>query len=135
MNKDQAIKTAAKWWADRLKAKRPHSNGDSSAASVFACLFADMGTDTVSDDQLEQFKAEVISEINAFMDRFGDRYVSVGCDYGPDMILSPAAKKVGIKPLNFPFKTHLSIIKKDDVYEVQVYDGYGARPEKLQPCE
>lgn len=134
MNKNQAIETAAKWWADRLKANRPHSNGDNSAASVFACLLADMGTEPVQDDKLELFKEELSSRINAYMDKFNDMYVTLMCDYGPGAMLCEAAEKAGINKGNFPFKTSISIIKRDNTYVVYAYDGYRAPREELRPC-
>ena len=137
MNREIAIKTAVRWWADKLKTRQPHSNGDNSPTSVFACLLADMGTNEVCDDKLGLFMDELTAQINTYMDKFNDRYVSIMCDYGPGAMLCEAAEKADINSVNFPFKTSISIVWREDEHEYVVYafNGYGAPREELQPYD
>lgn len=135
MTKTHAIKTAAKWWADKLKQRQPHSNGDNSTSSVFACIFADMLTEKITDDQLTLFTAELESEIHNFMEKYNERHTLLSCDYGPGSMLQEAADKAGINYLNFPYKTHMHIERKGDSYTVEVRDGYGRDYERVMPCE
>lgn len=134
MTKEMAIKTAVKWWVDKLKAKPHHSNGDNSPASIFACALADMGADPLRDDQLKLFAEELTTQIGEYMAKYIGMYVDISCDYGPGFLLRNAAQKAGIKDMNFPFKTYLSIRKRGDEYVVGVRDGYGAPLEELAPC-
>lgn len=135
MTREQAIKTATEWWANKLKARMPHSNGDSGRASVMACLLADFGTEPVTDGQLDIFKNELRTRIEGEINnRWGEVYL--GCDYNPTTILRESAKIAGINELNFPFKTDLYIKKRsDDDYVVYTYDGYGAGRTELTPVE
>lgn len=133
MTREVAIKTAARWWAGKLKAKQPHSNGDKSAASLFACLLADMGAAPLRDEQLEVFAGELESQIDKHMNTYGDRYVEIGCDYGPCRMLDAAAQKAGINELNFPFKTSVYIKNQEGSYSVYARDGYGAIGERVDP--
>lgn len=119
MTKEAAIKTAAQWWADRLKERRPHSNGDNSLASLFACLLADLSAsrEDITDDKLKTFKTELsrgITETLARKEKIGDRYCFIRCDYKPCEELRDAAEKAGISEDCFPFKASLTIEKKDD---------------------
>lgn len=135
MTKTHAIKTAAKWWADKLKRRQPHSNGDNSSHSRFACLLADLGTEPITDEQLALFAEELEREIGKYMDENPDRYTHIGCDYGPCRTLHEAAKKAGINALNFPYKTNMLIEQNGAVYTVQVSDGYARGYETVLPCE
>ena len=138
MTREIAIKTAAKWWADKLRKRDPHSNGDNNPASVFACMFADMGKENIPEKKLTAFTAELESQIRNAFNLFNSRNVEVwlGCDYGPCRMLSEAADEAGIKALNFPFKTHM-FIKEDglDNCTVKVSDGYAQPYVKLDSCE
>lgn len=135
MTKTHAIKTAAKWWADKLKRRQPHSNGDNAPASVFACLLADIGTEAITDDQLALFTEELERGIQNYMEEIRVRHTFISCDYGPDMVLREAAGKAGINYLNFPFKTNMLIEQIGDGYTVKVSDGYGRGYETVLPCE
>lgn len=135
MTKTHAIKTAAKWWTDKLKRREPHSNGDNSTSSVFACLLADSGTKAITDNQLVLFTEELERGIQNYMDKYPYRHTFIGCDYGPDRVLGEAADKAGINYLNFPFKTNLLIEQIGDGYTVKVSDGYGRGYETVLPCK
>lgn len=131
MTKEHAIIIAVEWWAGKLSAKAPHSNGDNAQASIFACLLADMGMKTVTDEQLNIFKSELKARIE---NEIGNRWreVYLGVDYNPSPNLREAAKQAGISEFNFPYKTDL-YIKWDDngEYSVYVYDGYRSPREFL----
>lgn len=133
MTKEQAINTAVEWWANKLKARTPHSNGDNSRSSVMACLLADMGTGVMTDEKLDIFKRELRTRIEKAIDnRWGEVYL--GCDYSPTVDLAESATSAGINLLNFPFKTDLYIKQRDrDTYVVYVYAGYGAPRVELDP--
>ena len=136
MTKEQAIKTAVEWWARKLKARAPHSNGDSGKASIMACLLADFGAKTVTDEQLDIFKNELAMTIDAELKDHQWCDVYLGCDYNPTMNLRDAAAKAGISEFNFPYKTDMYIKKHNDGWcGVYVYDGYGSGREELQPVE
>ena len=135
MTKTHAIKTAVKWWTDKIKRRQPHSNGDNSPSSTCACLLADLGAEATTDDQLELFATELESGIQNYMDKYPHRHTFIGCDYGPDRVLGEAADKAGINYLNFPFKTNLLIEQIGEGYTVRVSDGYARGYETIQPCE
>lgn len=135
MNRETAIKTAAKWWTDKLRQRAPHDNGDKSRASVFACILADIASDNITEDKLTVFTRELENGIREALDA-NERCVWLFCDYHPTPILREAAEKAGICELNFPFKTDLEIVMKgDDVYVVNVSDGYAQPHVDLKPCE
>lgn len=136
MTRETAIKTAAKWWADKLRQRAPHSNGDNSPASVFACMFADMGTEAASEEKIAVFTEELEHQIQEHMDNINNRYVCLDCDYAPCTLLAESAARAGINRLNFPFKTDMIIeqgISMD--YKVLVSDGYGQPWDNISPCE
>lgn len=130
MTKEQAINVAVEWWANKLKAKTSHSNGDNGMASILACILADSMMNNITDEQLDIFKTELRSRIEADMyNRY--REVYLGCDYHPTTILRESAEKASIDEMNFPFKTDLYIKWTDDNYSVYIYDGYGAPRQEL----
>lgn len=133
MTKEQAIRTAANWWAEKLKERQPHSNGDNSPASVLACLLADLRTDEVTEEKLKLFKAALEREIQEHTTRYPGCMISLHSDYGPGMMLFEAAVEAGIPLINFPFKTSLFITENGDDFAVKVFDGYGSAAFELQP--
>lgn len=136
MKRETAIKTAAKWWADKLRQRAPHSNGDNSTASVFACMFADMSTEAASEEKIAVFTAELEHQLREHMDNINDRYVCLDCDYAPCTMLGESADEAGINRLNFPFKTNMTIEQNSSMdYSVRVSDGYAQPWENLYPCE
>lgn len=135
MTKNHAIKTAAKWWAAKLKRRQPHSNGDNSIHSMLACMLADVHADKITDEQLALFTVELEAEIHKFMEKYNDLLTFLGCDYAPCEMISNAANTANIGVLNFPFKTHMCIERNGDNYTVKVADGYGVGYEEVQPCE
>lgn len=135
MTREIAIKTAAKWWADKLRQRAPHDNGDKSRASVFACILADIGSDNIPEDKLTVFTRELENGIREAMAE-NERCVWLFCDYHPTPILRDAAEKAGISTMNFPYKTDMEIEKKGvDTFVVMVSDGYAQPYEKVKPCE
>jgi hypothetical protein len=101
MNRDIAIKTAAKWWTDKLRKQQPHDNGDRS--SWLAMRLIDMVTKPVSENQLNRFQKalEEIIDQNLNLKEYG---FGLHCDYGPDHMLFGAARQANIDANNFPYK-------------------------------
>lgn len=136
MTRETAIKTAAKWWADKLRSRAPHSNGDNALSSVFACMLADIGTEEATEDKLAVFTSELEHQIREHMDNVNGRYVWLGSDYGPCTMLGESADEAGINRLNFPFKTDMNIEQSSGYeYMIRVSDGYGQPWKNLDPCE
>ena len=140
MTKLEAIQTAAAWWTEKLGRRDPHSNGDNSYASIFACILADIGAeDKGMDAKLEVFKTELERSIAKRMDCVSKNHLNsmwLSCDYGPGEELAIAADKAGINHLAFPFKTNLFIgwdYKGD--YSVKVSDGYAQPYEEIGPVK
>lgn len=132
MTREQAINIAVEWWANKLRAKNPHSNGDNGLASIFACLLADDAMEDTNDKQIDIFKRELKTRIET--DRCNCyRQVYLGVDYHPTQNLRESAEASGISVFNFPYKTDMYIKwNSNDEYEVYVHDGYGAYREYLQ---
>lgn len=132
MNRETAIKTAAKWWTDKLRRQEPHDNGDRSCG--FAMLLADMLTTPMSEEQLNQFQKELEKEIEASMRKRSG--IVLGCDYAPCSMLGSAAGRAGINTHNFPYKTAMDIRNdRHGEYIVSVSDGYAQPYVDLKPCE
>ena len=126
MTKEEVILTAVQWWSDKLASRAPHSNGDNNSASVMACLFADMGSKPITEEQLSTFEQTLTEKLQEqYDDYILNRYAGlfiIGCDYGPSTELHDAAVRAGISTMNFPFKTWMRIYKD----YVEVSAGYGA---------
>ena len=136
MNRETAIKTAAKWWTDKLRQRAPHDNGDNSRTSAFAMIMADLLTTPMSEDQLNRFRKALEEGIDRNLKKNGERYGgTMGCDYGPCILLSEAADQAGINCNNFPYKTHMHIKKIGDDYTVLASDGYAQPFVAVKPCE
>ena len=135
MTREIAIKTAAKWWTDKLRERAPHSNGDNSPASVIACMLADIGSDDIPADKLAMFTTALENGIREAMAN-NEYCVDIGCDYNPTPLLSAAAEKAGISVMNFPYKVWMFIEKRsEDVYVIEVSDGYAQPYVTVKPCE
>lgn len=132
MTKEQAINIAVDWWADKLKAKAPHSNGANELPSILACLLVDDAMKDTSDNQLDIFKRELKSRIESDLNNRW-REVYLGVDYHPTTNLRESAELAGISVFNFPYKTDMYIKwNNNEEYEVYVHDGYGAQREFLK---
>ena len=132
MTREIAIKTAAKWWTDKLRQRAPHDNGDNSRSNQLTMMLADMLTTPMSEKQLSRFQKELEEIIDQ---QLKERRVGLFCDYGPDQDLYDAAMLAGININNFPCKTGMFIEKNGDVYTVSVSDGYAQPYERIKPCE
>lgn len=139
MTKYQAVLTAVNWWADKINKPEPHSNGDNSAASVFACLFADMMQEKITEQQILTFRAALAEKIDEQIAReievgYSGVLVYLACDYHPCDMLFDAAQEAGISKSNFPYKTNMMIESKDGRnYSVSVSDGYAQPYVELYP--
>jgi hypothetical protein len=131
MTKEQAIKTAVKWWSNKLRGGVKHDNGDNSFTSLMACALADQLSKPITDEQLEVFEAELTKILE--VETSYHHYVMLTVDYNPCMMLYDAAKAAGISEHNFPYKTDVIVMNRDGEYTVQVSDGYGRSYETLNP--
>lgn len=131
MTKEQAIKTAVKWWSDKLRSRARHDNGDTSFASLFACVLADQLSKPITDEQLEVFAAELTKILEVHLNEH--RYALLMVDYDPCKMLYDAAEAAGISAHNFPYKTDVMVENRNDDYAVLVSDGYAQPYEKLNP--
>lgn len=59
----ETIEKAVNWWAEKVTANQPHSNGDNSNTSIVACLFIDSMAKKISEEQVEVFKKELAMRI------------------------------------------------------------------------
>ena len=109
-----------------VTANQPHSNGDNGYTSIVTCLLADSTAKKISKKQVEVFKKELAMRIEKEAKAWTK--ISVGCDYGPCVMLEQAALEAGIPAANFPFKTWMYISEKDGIV---VRDGYGAPPVRI----
>lgn len=140
MTKYQAVLTAVNWWTNKINNPEPHSNGDNSAASIFACMFADMMQEKLTELQIAEFRAELARLIERQIEREIEMYhskvmVYLSCDYHPCAMLFDAAQRAGISKSNFPYKTNMLIesINGGRDYTVRVSDGYCQSYVKLGP--
>lgn len=136
MDKEKAIKTAAKWWADKVCGNAPDTgfvkdHMDANAVPVLNLLFGNNnGVDSVSrtifQDVLEQ-------EIGRTMD--ADGYANLWVDYRPCTILAKAAEEADIDEFRLPFKTELRIKPAEpNGYKVEAGPFCGTL-EAVPPCE
>ena len=121
LRKDIA-KIAAEWWADKVYRLPLHDNGDRGEASAFAGMLADMLSKPIGLDTRDRFVEELTNSLVAYAKEYQGAYIYLDCDYGPCRILSDAARKAGVDPANFPWKTSMHVCPS----EVRVKDGYGA---------
>lgn len=122
----ETIEKAVSWWVEKVTANQPHSNGDNGYTSIVTCLLADSMVKKISKKQVEVFKKELAMRIEEEAKAWAK--VSIGCDYGPCVMLEQAALEAGIPATNFPFKTWMYISEKDGI---EVRDGYGAPPVRI----
>lgn len=122
----ETIEKAVNWWVEKLVGNQPHSNGDNSYTSIMTCLLADSMVKKISKKQLDTFKKVLATKIEEEAKAWQE--VSIGCDYGPCVMLEQAALEAGISAANFQFKTWMYISEKDGVV---VRDGYGAPPVRI----
>ena len=122
----EIVEKAVNWWAEKVTANQPHSNGDNGYTSIVTCLLADSTAKKISKKQVKVFKKELAMRIEKEAKAW--TVISVGCDYWPCVMLEQAALKAGIPAANFPFKTWMYISEKDGI---EVRDGYGAPPVRI----
>lgn len=115
---------AAKWWAQRACGLAHHDNGDRGMTSIFAGIMADMMSNPVDAEKIEQFTEKLAERIQSELDRRQVKYVSLNCDYSPCDLLISAAKACDIPLSNFPWKTDMHIDGEKNT--INVSEGYGA---------
>lgn len=123
---------AAKWWADKLCAKKLAGRdyarpGEISADAQMIALMTSKRPD-FPDAQVESFELalqiKIAAEIVVAQHGRDDFHFSLGVDYHPDYMLQLAAQDAGIKTLDgfLSWKTRMWISNG----EVKVREGYGA---------
>lgn len=122
-----AAQAAANWWAEAIGEPPRFDNGDRSTNGQIISMLATMaaaGQPEPTDGQREGFAALLATAIQAQLDRFPERdwAVTVGVDYGPDLILADAAKAAGVPTSRFPWKTMMWVYSD----HVTVSAGYAA---------
>ena len=130
----QMAECAATWWADKLRKRIHHDNGDRAGTSVFAMVLADAIAmeHPASDKQIDNFRMILTGLIEKeIQEEPLRRFIDLGCDYGPGWLLHDAAKEAFINPILFPYKTWMCIMPEKG--EVEVRDGYGAEPKIIFP--
>lgn len=100
---EKEIEVAAKWWADQLRTKPKHDNGDATQTAMLA-LATEYQT-PVTDIQIDNFQRSLELRL---IERCGDSGSHLGVDYGPDTILANASMDAGIETAyRFPVKTNM----------------------------
>ena len=134
----EMARTMAQWWGEQVSGNVHHDNGDhDNLASVFAGLLADTMNKQADESQVDKFVDILTEKIlkQAEEDPFA-LWHKLDCDYSPSKFLSDAAKEAGISPNNFPWKTCMGILEKDDgTIDIQVSSGYRAPWVKIWPKE
>lgn len=106
-NIEESSLALANWWADRVFGGTVASNGD--GVNTALSVLAGVQGSTQSGDKRELFVKALSSKISGALERMSkhsdDPRVTLGVDYGPDMILSEAAEAAGLFRPNFPWKT------------------------------
>jgi len=125
---NEAINTAAEWWAKRISGKVTHDNGDNSFGSIFTGLLADNMTKPIPDGKLRKFKNNLLMRLSVLSGQ-GRTRIWLDCDYAPCMVLAAAASDSDILRENFPWKVSMRI----DPDAVEVKDGYGMPWVKIWP--
>lgn len=120
LSKEQ-IDVAVNWWGDVI-CNPKHDNGDDSRQGAMTSMLAAMATHTISEEQKDAFKEELVGLLKSELPLHG-----LHCDYGADMTLSKAMEKANIPGTNAPWKTNMNFHGGG----VTVRYGYGAESETL----
>jgi ribosomal protein S27AE len=105
---------AADWWAEQIGAPSFRAISGKEArrdrepmemASMMQTLIADRHPVTAA--QGSAFAEALAAVVTEQLGRCP--WVSLGVDYGPDMILAAAAESSGVSRTRFPWKTHMSV--------------------------
>ena len=119
-----AAEAAARWWAEQV-GQPVFDNGDPSGIAGMLATVAASGTAVPTTDVAQVFVdrlARKIEDLLAIQQREHPR-VSLGVDYGPDLVLTHAAQAAGISTQRFPWKTNQWVYEHYVVASV----GYGGR--------
>lgn len=128
---DDSARSAAKWWADRLRSGAKLDHGPRSFTDTFAIglgsYMQKAAAKNRTEEQIQMFEDALYEELKAH-ELFPLSYI-VGIDYHPPDIFLRAADKAGIKLSGgcLPWKTHMYY--RDG--KVKVSYGYGAPIEEI----
>jgi hypothetical protein len=115
MQNIEAIKVAAKWWADQLRAPA-FDNGVAEHGALAEIVKSTRAA--IPEEKLDAFQTDLETRL------LGSDLRTLAVDYGPDRTLHDAAWSAGIDAdmTSFPWKT--CMILSDEVLKVAC--GYGA---------
>ena len=132
------VAAAAKWWADQLRHKPVHDNGDVMGSMLATLAAANLAP--ISDEQIAAFESALASHLQAACEKHwhsddpirGGVYRTTATDYAPEGVLVDALQDAGIADgdLRLPIKTVVWI----DPGKVDVACGYGAKPVRIYPA-
>ena len=146
-------RAAADWWADALaNGTDDHDLGARDAAERDLTAAARAGSAVLrqrfTDEQVDAFRRQLAERIEQHLikwesyphegawdpsdPRRASALRAIGCDYGPDEVLTEAAELAGLalKMFDLPMKSVMWI----DPGEVKVSAGYGATPKVIWPA-
>lgn len=140
-------RAAADWWASRLaNGTDQHDLGDRDASERNLTATARLGSawlrQRFTTEQVDAFRRELAEGVEQRLNEGawdpvepgrGSALRALQCDYGPDPVLSGAAKLAGfeLKMFDLPLKTVMWI----NPGEVSVSEGYGAPIVVVWPAE
>jgi len=105
--KVETARKAARWWANHLRCTAELDNGDRSftgfQTEILATMLQEAETKKGSPDDADKFE-EALAKVLAGKN---DQWLAIHVDYGPDILLSEAAKNAGVNlgMTRLPWKT------------------------------
>lgn len=132
---DTPSRIAARWWADNLRNGHAKlDNGDTSTTggmTMMLGMLAQANAPRVTPEQAQAFEDALVVAIEK-APAYQGRYLTLGVDYGPDLMLSNAAATAGVRltMTTLPWKT-VMWVKPD---QVTLRHGYGAPTQTLFPA-
>lgn len=134
---DDAVSAAARWWADHLRQRTPHDNGDLRTGLIANAILSKI---EVSPEEIDAFEAALRAEFFGDVDphdatklpmdgwRIHHRRDRASVDYGPDKLLSDAIDRaVSDEPTRARLRMLLPIksTMRIDSVSVVAAAGYG----------
>ena len=126
------VRTAARWWGDRLRRPPKMDNGDPRFEAIAHELLSFANERPVSDSTIRQFEAALESLLLERLRSEEATSVSVRVDYHPDELLQAAADRARLDlRLKLPVKTTMHINGSERTIEVK--HGYGESFTQIYP--
>lgn len=122
----EQAEVSAKWWADALRGGAKLDNGDPTRTGGMAFVLGMLAQRIPTEEELIKFQEQLAIDIDVAIE-LSSLYPTlyIGCDYGPNKILTDAADKVGMKytSTTFPWKTRMNVMPGN---VTEVAHGYAA---------